>query len=130
MAAADFVRLGALLPADADIHDLLANGAANYDLNLDPYKIKDGDTDYLQEVSSSSSSPSSSPSTRRRGRTKMTNLGHGRTELVEATRNGDEDGGGGGGGNEAEDEGYKELCVRVDVEVFCIYKKLPNELNF
>ena len=43
---------------------------------------------------------------------------------MESTQNRDEGGGGGRGGrNKAEDEGYKKLCVTVDIKVFC--KKLP-----
>ena len=89
--ARDLSRLGALLPEDADLHQILANGAGNYDLNLAPYKIN-GDTDYVQ------------------------------SEEEEEEEGGVEE-------QEGAEEEYKELCVRVDVEVFCIYKKLPNELN-
>lgn len=89
--SADLARLGALLPENADIHELLKHGAVEkYDISLNPYIIE-SETDYVEEEEGID--------------------GMSKEEL------------------EDDEEEYKELCVRVDKEVFCIYKRLPGELN-
>ena len=45
---------------------------------------------------------------------------------METSRNGNKEGGGREGGYEAEDVGYKELCIRIGLEVFCIVGNYPT----